>query len=236
MPGPFPGMDPYLENPLRWPDLHCRFIVCLATELNAGLTPKYVACINEWTHTAEPPRMPHAYISVHLTADVHKDMEAGQALRATRAVTVITLMSPGYKSEYSPNRSAYLLMQTKICNSHAHLMEIDLLRGGAHTLALPSKALTKVGTFDYRVCLHRAGAGEHYETWSFLLSEPLPRIPVPLKNGDADIVIDLQAIFDRCYDAAGYKWHVDYSRTPDPPLKPGAAAWARTLLEQKGIL
>jgi hypothetical protein len=22
MPGPFPGMDPYLEDPVYWPDIH----------------------------------------------------------------------------------------------------------------------------------------------------------------------------------------------------------------------
>lgn len=26
MPSPFPGMDPYLEEPRRWPDVHQRLI------------------------------------------------------------------------------------------------------------------------------------------------------------------------------------------------------------------
>ena len=30
MPSPFPGMDPYLEDPWLWPDFHLSFMVSLA--------------------------------------------------------------------------------------------------------------------------------------------------------------------------------------------------------------
>ncbi len=34
MPSPFPGMDPYLEDPVGWTDVHQRLITTLSTELN----------------------------------------------------------------------------------------------------------------------------------------------------------------------------------------------------------
>jgi hypothetical protein len=34
MPSPFPGMDPYLETPALWSDLHARFITYWRDALN----------------------------------------------------------------------------------------------------------------------------------------------------------------------------------------------------------
>jgi hypothetical protein len=36
MPSPFPGMDPFLEDPMYWPDVHHRLITAIGDEL-AGL-------------------------------------------------------------------------------------------------------------------------------------------------------------------------------------------------------
>ena len=41
MPSPFPGMDPFLEDPAIFPDLHDRFITYLSEVLNAVLPPPY---------------------------------------------------------------------------------------------------------------------------------------------------------------------------------------------------
>jgi Protein of unknown function (DUF4058) len=41
MPSPFPGMNPYLEDPNRWSDFHNRLIVALADTLTPQLLPKY---------------------------------------------------------------------------------------------------------------------------------------------------------------------------------------------------
>ena len=43
MPSPFPGMDPYLEDPARWPGFHHPFITFTASALNADLPEQYVA-------------------------------------------------------------------------------------------------------------------------------------------------------------------------------------------------
>jgi hypothetical protein len=41
MASPFPGMDPYLEQPDFWSSFHSRFIVAIADALYPHLTPKY---------------------------------------------------------------------------------------------------------------------------------------------------------------------------------------------------
>src|SRR3954452_22959070 len=43
MPSPFPGMDPYLENPSIWPDVHHRLGTELSSVLNQSLPPPFYA-------------------------------------------------------------------------------------------------------------------------------------------------------------------------------------------------
>src|SRR6185503_13329418 len=40
-PSPFPGMDPYLELPSLWPDVHARIIYELARTLRPLVRPRY---------------------------------------------------------------------------------------------------------------------------------------------------------------------------------------------------
>lgn len=40
---PFPGMDPYLESPDLWSDVHARLMNIFAEFLSPGLAPKYIA-------------------------------------------------------------------------------------------------------------------------------------------------------------------------------------------------
>ncbi len=43
MPSPFQGMDPYLESPTLWPDVHHGLISHIQKSLNPALRPRYVA-------------------------------------------------------------------------------------------------------------------------------------------------------------------------------------------------
>lgn len=58
MPSPFPGMDPWLEDPARWPAVHTRLITTLGDVLVVALKPRYEVVIEERgsTSTTTPPR------------------------------------------------------------------------------------------------------------------------------------------------------------------------------------
>src|SRR4051812_40198734 len=43
MPSPFPGMDPYLEQPAIWSDLHLTLIVAMRADVNLLLPKGYLA-------------------------------------------------------------------------------------------------------------------------------------------------------------------------------------------------
>src|SRR4051794_21829204 len=53
MPSPFPGMDPYLENPALWPDFHARFITIASDFLAERLRPRYVVGIEERVYLSD---------------------------------------------------------------------------------------------------------------------------------------------------------------------------------------
>lgn len=44
---PVPGMNPYLENPALWREVHAWLIVALARALNPILKPKYRAAVEQ---------------------------------------------------------------------------------------------------------------------------------------------------------------------------------------------
>ena len=50
MPTPFPGMNPILEHPDLWPNVHSRLIVALGDELASLLRPRYYFSIEERTY------------------------------------------------------------------------------------------------------------------------------------------------------------------------------------------
>lgn len=53
MPSPFPGMDPYLEAPEYWPDLHHGLISEIQAMLNGAIRPNYRATVDERVYVSD---------------------------------------------------------------------------------------------------------------------------------------------------------------------------------------
>jgi len=71
MPSPFPGMDPYLEDPARWPDVHQRLITYISDALQPQIRPRYHARMGERVYIMHPPRT--MYPDVVLTRQPVRD-------------------------------------------------------------------------------------------------------------------------------------------------------------------
>ena len=265
MPSPFPGMDPYLENPTLWPGVHQRLITYIADMLNAVLPSRYMADIGERLYvvqaerniypdvvvleqpsTQTPPEQRARRIAVAasdppwvLTVKSEEIREVYIEILSladqSRVVTVIEVLSPSNKIAGSEGRQLYLTKQREILSSQTHLIEIDLLRQGEHTVAAPREMLVRRGKWDYLVCLHRGGQKGRYEVWAITLQQRLPRIHIPLQNGDPDVVLDLQSVFNRCYDEGAYVRRLDYHSEPPTPLEDADAQWANALLRERGL-
>ena len=182
-----------------------------------------VAIDPPWVFELEPIEMREVFIEIVPVAD------------ESRVVTVIEMLSPSNKTGGSQGRQRYMSKQHAVLESESHLLEIDLLRQGEHTVSAPREILRRRGEWDALVCLHRGGQGSRYEVWAIMLRQRLPCIAVPLAAGDADVALDLQMIFNRCYDAAGYARRLDYTREPVVPLAGEDATWAGVLLRERGL-
>jgi hypothetical protein len=267
MPGPFPGMDPYLEHPDRWPGLHSRLIAELSSLLDELLPPRYAVEVGERVYVVQSGRSIYPDLMVVRETEPAPSAPGGAVLVAERdaprilrtepeerrepfieiralgetevPVTVIELLSPSNKSPGSEGRDLYQQKQVEVLASAASLLEIDLLRNGAHTVAAPYAALEREmqpeGGWDYLVCLHRAWMKWQYEYWPIRVRQRLPRTAVPLAQEHGDVVLDLQQALDRCYDRGRYAGRIDYRRDPPTPFRPEDAEWAEALLREKGL-
>ena len=227
MPSPFPGMDPYLENPAFFSDLHDSMITYVREYLKPRLPKPYYAVSNERVWVEISRRSRQNFIEIR-TAD---DRE--------RLVTTIEILSPTNKTPGEDARDLYLQKQREVLRSRTNLVEIDLLRGGVHSTAVPlDSAIAEVGSFDYHVCIYRSDDLEHFQLYAIRLEDRLPEIAVPLLPGDATVLLDLQMIFDRAYDFGPYDQRTRYDEPNSikPPLRPEQQEWANRILRDKGLI
>ncbi len=150
-----------------------------------------------------------------------------------RLVTGIEFLSPTNKLDRR-GRQLYRRKQQTLRRRGIHLVEIDLLRRGRHLLELPEEVAAESRPWDYLVNVARRG-GDGYEFYPLRLQGRLPRVGVPLRAGDSDAVLDLQAAFGRAFDVGAFADVIDYSLPPVPPLAADDAAWADRLLKEKGL-
>jgi hypothetical protein len=143
-----------------------------------------------------------------------------------RVVTVLEVPSPANKRP-GAGRELYLRKQADVLASDASLVEIDLLRGGEPTVALPPELL---GTDPYRVVVSRPSDRLSREVYSIPFATRLPRIRVPLSSEEEDTVLDLGALLADAYERGAYARRIDHARDPVPPLGADDLAWARALL------
>ena len=96
----------------------------------------------------------------------------------------------------------------------------------------PSPKVFKEFT-PYRACVHRSWEGPRRAYYAFPINLPLPAIPIPLRQTDAEARLDLQPLIEQVYRNGAYD-DIDYTKPADPPLTGDAATWADTLLRQAG--
>ncbi len=155
-----------------------------------------------------------------------------------RLVTAVEVVSPANKRAGEDGRVSYQQKQGEYRASRVNLVELDLVRGGPHTTAVPESRFRSVApNCDYHVSVMVAGSPIHYFVAPIKLTDQLPKVPIPLDRGVAPVTVDLQAAFNRCYDEGGFAKRTKYDRKrPDPPLTTEQQEWAEGVLRAKGLL
>ena len=258
MPSPFPGMDPYFEDPLIWEDFHADLASEIRAQLTPRLRPRYFAALI--------PRVTYEEIYVETTKGLAKPdvsviragdrpLEAGAVAIAPapmtgrvaqqvpitmvsveikevgtgRLVTAIEILSPVNKRPGHDAHVDYLEKRRTFLRGPVNLLEIDLLRRGER---FPIQ--DELPDAPYFVFLHRGRGSTKVGIWPLTLRDLIPLVPVPLLEPDPDQPLDLGLAIRNLYDRAAYELRIDYTKPPPKPeLPPETAAWLTHGLENK---
>jgi hypothetical protein len=234
MPSPFPGMDPYLEAPEFWSEVHNRMIVAIADDLSSKLRPRYRVAIDQRIYlssgdarqvvvpdvtvtqqspikspavaTLTPPITTPIAISLELPEEIRESYLEVREAATGRVVTIVELLSPKNKRN-GEGRIAYDRKRQQVLASATHFVEIDLLRRGKPFPLGQQQIAT-----PYYVLVARGDQRPHADLYPFTLREPMPSFPLPLEGTDEEPVVILQEIFDGVYDRAGFDLAIDYGQ------------------------
>lgn len=250
MASPFPGMDPYLEDPAGWPDVHHMLLGSIRELLREAASPHYLVRIEERVYITDPegdPGYPKLVPDVIVTEAprrrVREAVTAG-GLAIAEPVKIAMWVEPEVHDYFlliHDNRSREVVTAiellspaNKVTGSRGQAAMIEkrdtLRRAGAHWVEIDllragERQRQLAGRSDYCAAVWPAG-DPHMYAWFIGLRDPLPVIAVPLRPPDDDLPLDLQRALDLAFERAGYAELAGYDAPlPYPPLKPADQAW-----------
>jgi hypothetical protein len=226
MPSPFPGMDPYLEDPQIWPTFHHDLVLSLYQILLPGLVDRYRARINQRHYVTEQALFTSVVREQH-REDFIEIRHRGDG----RLITLLEVVSPTNKTS-ATGRQVYLDRRKAGKASGANLVEIDLVLQGQPTLEYSREGLPD---WNYAVTVTRTTQAERFEIYTATLKKRLPRFRLPLAADDRDTVLDLHGAFNRCFDQGGFAEKINYQADPPTPLNDEDRLWLDELLKQQKL-
>ena len=202
MPSPFPGMDPWLESPGLFPDLHQRLIAYFSEAISVSLPRPYYTAIGTRLYVEESDRRIEPDVDLLIsrrrpkrtdtlsggTAVLGKakpllirpvsdpvrewSLEIRHAHSGDRLVTSVEVLSLSNKTFRSQGRKLYRKKRKELVRSRVNVVEIDLLRSGEPTTLAPIERAER-----------RAGPFEYHAcTRRYYRSLSMEVYPIPLAD------------------------------------------------------
>ena len=265
MPSPFPGMDPYLEDPSLWPDFHQRLASEIGRQLTPLLRPRYFAALEprviyEPLDTGElrimfpdlgvvesPPRAREPSVA-YAQADVSS---TPAPLKRLVPMYVPVKTQTIFIRDRHNNRLVTVIEILSPANKRPgsyslreyHRKRLTLLHSKAHLLEIDllrkgeRPPLEKpLPDVPYFAVLSRADRRPVADVWPIRLQEVLPILPLPLLDPDPDVPLELGRAVAAVYNDGAFDLRIDYQELlPDSHLSPENAAWVDNLLREKGL-
>jgi len=252
---PFLGMDPWLERPGLWPDVHDSLILALRRTLAPLLRPRYYIAVRQRSVLAVSAEESVAIypdvaivdsgqapvqsestssvaaepivVSVPVRESLQEDYLEIVEAQTHQVISVIEILSPNNKQPGEDRRS-YESKRERIFRTLTNLVEIDLLRGWA---PMPFTFVQNNGKMShYRILVKRGDHPRRAFLYPFNLKDAIPSFQLPLQRGDQEPLVHLGELLGEIYDEGGYDLRIDYSQPPVPPLGDEEAAWASEIL------
>ena len=261
MPSPFAGMNPYLEQPEIWSQVHKWLTILIAQTLNPQLRPKYRVAIEERVYEAKDDDS----LLVGIPDDVV--VQSSQITDKTNSVNIAVATPPVEPLKVTlpiteTVREWYL--EVRNVESGEVIGVIEILspknkRPGEGRIKYESKrqkildSLTHLVEIDllrqgkpmpmngqeiqshYRIVVSRSSERPQADLYAFNLQQEIPSFPLPLQAEDIEPVINLQDLLHRLYDQGSYDLVIDYRTEPILPLSAVDAAWVDKVLREQGL-
>ncbi|XHX78401.1 MAG: DUF4058 family protein [Stenomitos frigidus ULC029] len=167
-------------------------------------------------------------VTVPMAEEVQERYLEVREVATGAVITASEIFSPKNKRA-GEGRQAYTRKRHQVLASLTHLVEIDLLRGGQ---PLPILGTTRS---DYRILVSCSHCRLSAQLYAFNMRQEIPSFPVPLKSGEAELLLPLQGVFEKVYERGRYYLAIDYTTHPQPPLAPKDATWADVLLKENRL-
>ncbi|MEQ9667498.1 DUF4058 family protein [Coleofasciculus sp. G2-EDA-02] len=265
MTSPFPGMNPYLENPELWSEVHSRLIVAIADEIAPALLPNYYVAIEKRVYSSTPED--NILIGIPDVSVVYSGVEASPEL-ATRNRATATLSKPDQPQtvtiplaeeveerylEIRDTKTGKVVTTIELLSPknkragegrEAYLRKRQqILTRSTHFVEIDllrgGKAMPMQGVAeltDYRILISRSELRPHAQLYAFNLTDAIPKVELPLQGEHKSPILDLKLILDGVYQRAGYHFRIDYRQSITPAVSSEVAAWLNTLLVEQGLL
>jgi len=247
---PFPGMDPYLEHPALWPDVHNSLIAAIRDALSPAVAPDYYVALERRAYLLRPddivfvgrpdvsvithrlPSLPKTApeftgvmeVEVPMNDKVEESFLEIHEVRTGALVTLMELLSPVNKV-HPEGRAQYEQKREQVLHTRTNLVEIDLLRVGE-----PMAVYGRGARSDYRILISRSTQRPRAQLYAFSVRQPIPSFPLPLLPQDEEPMVELNTIVHDLYTRARFDLRLDYTQPPAPPLSDDDAEWAAALL------
>jgi hypothetical protein len=237
MPSPFPGMDPYLEHPRAWPNIHHRLITAIADVLAPQLLPKYQILVEERIYQVEGDDsilIGAPDVTVQQTArSITQPMETTNLAVAellSKPISVTLTLPDTVRQSYLEVReiaTGQVITVIEVLspvNKRPGKGRIDYENKRAMVFASSSnfveidllrqwQLLPVEGSptqSNYRILVSIQENRPQDDLYAFNLPDPIPCFPLPLRSEDVCPVVNLRALLDRIYDRSGYGLVIDY--------------------------
>lgn len=262
---PFPGWDPYLQRFWRDVHHRLITYSCdalrgqLPSDLRARIEERVVLEAADWPEAAHvyvpdvfvverpapspggaPSVVGSAVVTEPLKLSIQAEpltegyIEIRDVSSGGRVVTTIEFVSPTNKTP-GPGLIGYRKKQQDCLKARVSLVEIDLIRGGEHILAVPEGVIPVRHRVAPRVCVTMAWQPSEFLYYPVSIRQRLPAIHIPLRETDPPATLDIQAAFDLAYANGEYGADIDYRAAPDVPLTPEEAQWADEHLRAQSL-
>ncbi len=246
---PFPGMNPYLERPRLWAEVHSELIAMLWSNLGAQMPFGYRLAIEQRLEIWEAPSVDDRprFVVPDLSITEGREIQREVALKertipeggimvmtpvptrvtylevrtaSDQVVTVVEVLSPANKTP-GRGRTEYLSKRDDVLASEVNLVEIDLLRAGE-----PMPLATVVPDYHYRILVSREWQRPNANLFPFMVQDSIPKFPLPLRAGDNELQVDLRMLLEQMHQTGRYNGFVDYATpTPGPALDNETQQW-----------